>query len=726
MHIRRLLAVAVAILGTTIGVSSAQATATVTYVGSWGFSGPAGLYAYGLDYDQSDNTILVGDYWNYRVQRFTTAGAHVNTYLDITGPKANGGIASAPYDIAVDPTDLVGGKPTFWAADQGSSNFAQFTHDGAWLQTIGAQQSTVTGTDSAHPGASYSANCTGNGHMMIPTHLMVDTVLPTHYLYVGDPNCRAVNIFNHQGVFEGQLNWSGSGVGTPIPRGIAEDTSGNIYVAEYNSRRIFVFSPTTHAIIASSPAQSDLRDVRGIALDQTNHLIYAAGAALNRVYEFSFDQNQVNAGGGPSNQAVKFVNEWRNTDGTNYALKHQAFDSIRFVAVDSSGNVYTGDTWGCPTYAAQCNTTPAQDPGYRVLKFQPNDWTAKPSCNPSNSTAQTTCAGATPLSWSAGSEPPPQGGFNQQNGIAVVPNDAEAAGGSADGLYVIDTFEQRVQKFDTSQTCASPGSCPAWIRQWGGRAPSNPNNEGFGYPRALTYEPDNHHYIWVGDNNNDVMAFTQTGTFIHRFGSQGKSAGQFSGGVQGIRVQGGRVYATDYSGCRLQVFDEATLLNVASGTSALEDTVGSCGTSTASQMLGPRGVAVDPTNPAIAYVINTSRNQITKWQLNLGAPGSFNGGGTATIIKPTCGSTGLAQPWGITYEAGWYYIGDVKNNRIVRWQPNGTTNGACEVVWQGSTSGTPSMQGANYVEFGADPSPGVHRMYISDNSRHIYAFNVTG
>ena len=413
---------------------------------------------------------------------------------------------------------------------------------------------------------------------------------------------------------------------------------------------------------------------------------------------------------------------------TNYALKHQAFDSIRFVAVDGSGNVYTGDTWGCPAYASQCvSTTPVQDPGYRVLKFAPNDWTAKPSCNPGNATAQTTCAGAAPLSWSAGTEPPPQGGFNQQNGIAVVPNDSEATGG-ADGLYVVDTFEQRVQKFDANQTCSSAGSCPGWIRQWGGRAPSNPNNEGFGYPRALTYEPDGHHYIWVGDNNNDVMAFTQQGGFVHRFGSQGKSPGMFSGGVQGIRVQGGRVYATDVAGCRLQVFDEAQLLSVPSGTSALEDVVGGCGT-TGKLMTAPRGIAVDPTNPSIVYVANTGNGVITKWQLNLGAPGSFNGGGTATQIKPSCDGKALAQPWGITYEDGWYYIGDVKNDRVVRWQP-GTGVGTCQTVVNGKSGGAgffqAGMVGANFVEFGADPSTGVHRMYISDNSRHIFSFNVTG
>jgi sugar lactone lactonase YvrE len=681
-----------------------------------------------MEWDASDNTILVGDYWNYRVQRFSATGAHMATYTDVTGPKANGGIASAPYDIASDPTDPVGGGSSFWAADQGSSNFAEFSHSGAWLQTIGKQQSTVIGTDATHPGHSYAFGC-GNGQMNVPTHIMVDTVASNHFLYVSDPACRNVYIFNHQGVFQGQLDWTGSGVGTPIPRGLAEDAAGNIFVAEYNSRRIFVFNPSTRTIIASSAAQSDLRDVRGIALDPTNHLIYAVGAALNRVYEFSYDPATIASGTGPGSTVVRFVNEWRNTDGTNYALNHQAFDSIRFVAVDGSGNVYTGDTWGCPAYASQCTSTnPVQDPGYRVLKFSPNDWTAKPSCNPSNATAQNTCAGATPLSWSAGTEPPPQGGFNQQNGIAVVPNDSEATGG-ADGLYVVDTFEQRVQKFDTNQTCASAGSCPGWIRQWGGRAPSNPDNEGFGYPRALTYEPDGHHDIWVGDNNNDVMAFTQQGGFVHRFGSQGKSPGMFSGGVQGIRVQGGRVYATDVAGCRLQVFDEATLLSVPSGTSALEDVVGgTCGNG-AGQMSAPRGIAVDPTNPSIVYVANTGNGVITKWQLNLGAPGSFNGGGTATQIKPSCDGKNLAQPWGITYEDGWYYIGDVKNDRVVRWQP-GTGNGTCQTVVNGQSGGAgfyqAGMVGANFVEFGGDPSAGVHRMYISDNSRHVFSFNVTG
>ena len=449
------------------------------YSGVYGFSGPAGIYAYGMDWDPTvenapaagaynptdgtgaQGSILVGDYWNYKVQRFSVNGQHLDTYNDVTGPKANGGIPSAPYDIAADPTDQVGGGASFWAADQGSSNIVEFSHTGAWLQTIGKQQSTVIGTDSTHPGASYAKAC-GGGAMQIPTHVMVDTVFSTHYLYVSDPQCRNVYIFNHQGVFEGALNWSGSGVGTPIPRGIAEDAAGNIYVAEYNSRRIFVFNPSTRTIIASSAVQSDLRDVRGIALDPTNHLIYAVGAALNRVYEFSYDPATIASRHRPG-QHRGAVRE-RVAEHRRHQLRAQPpglrLDPLRCRG--RPGQRLHRRHLGLPGLRRPVHLDePVQDPGYRVLKYSPNDWTAKPSCNPGNATAQTTCAGATPsaIPWSAGTEPPPQGGFNQQNGIAVVPNDSEATGG-ADGLYVIDTFEQRVQKFDTNQTCSPAGQLP--------------------------------------------------------------------------------------------------------------------------------------------------------------------------------------------------------------------------------------------------------------------------
>ena len=56
-------------------------------------------------------------------------------------------------------------------------------------------------------------------------------------------------------------------MGTPIPRGVAEDAAGNIYVAEFNSRKIFVFSAMTRKIMGVIGPQSDENDVRGIDID---------------------------------------------------------------------------------------------------------------------------------------------------------------------------------------------------------------------------------------------------------------------------------------------------------------------------------------------------------------------------------------------------------------------------------------------------------------------------
>src|SRR5262249_60651487 len=113
-----------------------------------------------------------------RVQRFSTSGVHSGTYADVTGLKANGGIPSAPYDIASDPTDPADGGASYWAADQGSSNFAQFSYTGQWMQTIGVQQASVSGNPAypGHLGHSYPYGC-GGGATHIPPPITGDTAL---------------------------------------------------------------------------------------------------------------------------------------------------------------------------------------------------------------------------------------------------------------------------------------------------------------------------------------------------------------------------------------------------------------------------------------------------------------------------------------------------------------------------------------------------------------------
>jgi sugar lactone lactonase YvrE len=112
------------------------------------------------------------------------------------------------------------------------------------------------------------------------------------------------------------------------------------------------------------------------------------------------------------------------------------------------------------------------------------------------------------------------------------------------------------------------------------------------------------------------------------------------------------------------------------------------------------------------YVAETGTSRISRWDLATG---------TATTVKPSCGGKLLAQPWGITWDPArtWLYIGDVKNARIVRWNPSSSV---CQVV--ATSADLPSqfqMLGSNYIEFA-----GANTMYVSDNARHVYVFTVTG
>jgi tripartite motif-containing protein 71 len=658
--IEAVLAAVTMLAGLTLAMPPAQA-ATATYKTTYGFNGPAGLYAYGMDWDSTTNTILVGDYWNYRVKRFSTTGVKRSPHVvSVTRPADTLGGTGAPYDVEADLFDRVGGTASLWSADQASSRIVQFTQDGRWLQTIGRGGG---GSDAGHPGANHPVGC-GGGQMTIPTHIYVDPA--TGRLYVSDPSCRAVWIFEHDGRFIGQLDWTGwkadTGLLMPIPRGLASGPDGLLYVAEHNGRSVVVFTKDG-GYVRKFSRREDMNDPRGLDIDPRNGDIVVVAAYRNEVFKFS--------------AAGAFIKKWGTVDGKPAGRK---FDAIRFPAVDGQGNIYVGDTWG--TRLAKNSYT-----GYRVYKFAPNG---------------TGVADSAPQGWKTRSAPPPDGGFNQQNGIAI-----DAVG----RLFVVDTFEQRVQRFNTASSCVTAARCPAWELQFGSREAAGTQSKGFGYPRALTYGSQRK-LIYVGDNNNAVLAWTTGGKFVKRFGSQGPAAGQFKGGVQGIRVTGGRIYTTDVGNCRLQIWDEAASLANTDGAGSLITSMGACG-SGANQMVKPRGIAVGNASgdANTVYVAESGTGRISRWDV---------GTGTSTQLQPSCGGVGLKDPWGITWNPSrtWLYIGDVGNARIVRMSPDGAT---CEVVITRADVPQSKLKGPNFIEFGPDGT-----MYASDNSRQIYAFRITG
>ena len=219
-------------------------------------------------------------------------------------------------------------------------------------------------------------------------------------------------------------------------------------------------------------------------------VIRCAGAGLTAVMVC------VSLSGAEAVDSYSFVLKWGSRgDGDGQ------FDRPNGIAVDSSGNVYVADTWN-----------------HRIQKFS--------------------SSGVFLGKW--GSFGTGSGNFNAPLGIAVD---------SSGNIYVLDSGNHRVQKFDSSMnSVAAWGSAGSGDGQFG-RSPLG------GGPCGIAVHPSAG-YVFVADTwNHRIQKFDSSGNFLEKWGSQGDGDGEFDE-PRGIAVGSFiGLYVSEWANHRVQVFD---------------------------------------------------------------------------------------------------------------------------------------------------------------------------
>jgi DNA-binding beta-propeller fold protein YncE len=149
--------------------------------------------------------------------------------------------------------------------------------------------------------------------------------------------------------------------------------------------------------------------------------------------------------------------------------------------------------------------------------------------------------------------------------LTIIGPFQSSVGVATDGsgnVYVADSYNARIQKFDNSGTflmtfgwgvadgkaafeiCSS--ACHAGI-------PGSGNGQ-FYYPSGVAVDGSGNIYVADSDNFR-IQKFDASGTFLTTWGSQGPGNGQFVGRY-GIATEGsGNVYVADSGNGRIQKFD---------------------------------------------------------------------------------------------------------------------------------------------------------------------------
>ena len=637
---------------------------TVAGNGTASYSGDGGLATYaeisqphGVAVDTIGN-IYIADEYNNRIRKVTGATGIISTVAgggtgctgqtDSVGDgcPATSAELNYPEGVAVDSAGNI------YIADQQNSRIRKVTASTGII-------STVAGNGTA--GYSGDGGLATSAELGQSTGVAVDSA---GNIYIADYlNSRIRKVTASTGIIStvagnGTVGYSGDGgLATSAeldgPTSVAVDSAGNIYIADFDNSRIRKVTVST----------SDISTVAGNGTaGYSGDGGLATSAELRNPWGVTVDasgniyiadsgnsciREVIVSTGGISTVAGNGTVGYSGDGGLSPSAELYSPDGL---AVDSAGNIYIADTGNERIRAVGLEAAPVVLPPAGLISTVAGDGTARYSGDGGLAIIAELYQ---PQAVSADS--------TYNSGVAVD---------SAGNIYISDSSNNRIRKVAVSNGIISTvaGDGTAGYSGDGGLATSAELR----YPWGVTVDASGNIYI-VDTNNSRIRKVTASTGIISTVAGDGTYGYSGDGGAatsaelyypKGVAADSaGNIYFAD--GYRIRKVTASTgVISTVAGDGTYGYS-GDGGPATSAELFVPDGVAVD--SAGNIYIADANNNRIRKVTASTGIISTVAGDGAAGYSGDGGAATSaeLYEPTGVAVDsAGNLYISDATNNRI--------------------------------------------------------------
>jgi trimeric autotransporter adhesin len=578
------------------------------------FQNPAGGWG------DSKGNVYVADFFNHRLRIINSTGVTTTVAgTGIAGFSGDGGNAksamvSFPADVVLD------GSGNILFSDSGNNRIRKISTTGIITTIVGTGVAGYKGDGG--PATSAEINQ--------PFGLALDS---SGDLFFADNNNQVVRKVDTASVIHtvagnGKAGFSGDGgpalsASMNSPFGVVSDSSGNLYIADHNNRRVRIVnsSGVINTLVGTGTAgcagdgglanKANLGHPDGVRINGGNLLI--SNACEARIREVNLSTDIIST----------VVGSTKGFDGDGHSALASRFLGPVGLTFDSSGDLVILDS--------------GND---QVRKF-------------SSSTKLVTLIA---------------GGFTGDGGKATLANidsPENIAFDKAGNLYIAETNANRIRKVTTTGIISTFAGASAGISGYsgdGGKATSATLQ----FPYGVAVGPTGN--VFIADTGNNVIRKVDIAGIISTFASNPG----FVTISNLISDTGGNLYAADFLGCVVWKISSAGAVSLVAGVKNVCSYNGDGKKATLADLNSPWGLALDSTGNL--YIADSLNHRVRKVNTSgvistiagTGTCGFSGDGGAATSAK-------LCSPVGLTLDTtGNFYVGDYGNLRVRTINSGGT------------------------------------------------------